>query len=446
MASEPKRQRVASESSEGLQSETIRDSIKTLEGSPRNKDVITESEYVSATSGASSQLISLQSNNNSSDNDQISFPNNLRNWDRKHLEKLNIKVSFQPDTSPLQLIRKIQKTGLQIHEVRKMEADEEEKKIALLVTYVKQSKFMEMLAKINYTTFDDVNRNCMRGIDMYADDRYMCSFIPDGLPKNLKLWFYRFHTHGKMFAYVLHKMVENKEEGVPIDDCHFQHLFDTFAKMFGLRSDISIVPCLQVPKMTVMDTEVCGTPDIIYSRHCLKLPVDVEMKSSCIVAVCKVKKERPVIADSKSNPSPESKSNPSPESSTKRGKTKNKQKLSADSCSEISSSSVTLGSNAGLPHLSDKLIGQHGGELLFNYHQSNRCNLIIGMVVQQTQITFTTLEMTEGQYERIKTGKFKHADKERPVFTFTKAYDYLNEEDLESIIEPLIRLGLEQNK
>lgn len=48
----------------------------------------------------------------------------------------------------------------------------------------------------------------------------------------------RFHTHGKMFAYVLHKMVENKEEGVPIDDCHFQHLFDTFAKMFGLRSDI----------------------------------------------------------------------------------------------------------------------------------------------------------------------------------------------------------------
>lgn len=53
--------------------------------------------------------------------------------------------------------------------------------------------------------------------------------------------------------------------------------------------------------------------------------------------------------------------------------------------------------------------------------------------------------MTEGQYERIKTGKFKHMDKERPVFTFTKAYDYLKEEDLESIIEPLIRLGLEQD-
>lgn len=54
--------------------------------------------------------------------------------------------------------------------------------------------------------------------------------------------------------------------------------------------------------------------------------------------------------------------------------------------------------------------------------------------------------MTEGQYERIKNGKFKHTDKEGPVFTFTKAYDYLREEDLESIIEPLIRLGLEQNK
>lgn len=54
--------------------------------------------------------------------------------------------------------------------------------------------------------------------------------------------------------------------------------------------------------------------------------------------------------------------------------------------------------------------------------------------------------MTEGQYERIKTGQFKHTDKEGPVFTFTKAYDYLREEDLERIIEPLIRLGLEQNK
>lgn len=112
-----------------------------------------------------------------------------------------------------------------------------------------------------------------------------------------------------------------------------------------------------------------------------------------IIIFLQVKKERPIIADSKSNPSPESKSNPSPESSTKRGKTKNKQKLSADSCSEISSSSVTLGSNAGLPHLSDKLIGQHGGELLFNYHQSNRCNLIIGMVVQQTQVNFSMLSI-----------------------------------------------------
>lgn len=54
--------------------------------------------------------------------------------------------------------------------------------------------------------------------------------------------------------------------------------------------------------------------------------------------------------------------------------------------------------------------------------------------------------MTEGQYERIKNGKLKHTDKEGPVFTFTKAYDYLREEDLESIIEPLVRLGLEQNK
>lgn len=98
-----------------------------------------------------------------------------------------------------------------------------------------------------------------------------------------------------------------------------------------------------------------------------------------------MKKEQPVLAESKSNASP-------PHSKI-REKTKSKQKLLADSCdsSEISSSSVTLGSNAGLPHLSDKLIGQHGGELLINYHQSNRYNLIIGMVVQQTQVNFSIL-------------------------------------------------------
>lgn len=97
-----------------------------------------------------------------------------------------------------------------------------------------------------------------------------------------------------------------------------------------------------------------------------------------------MKKEQPVLAESKSNASP-------PRSKI-RERTKSKQLL-ADSCdsSEISSSSLTLGSNAGLPHLSDKLIGQHGGELLINYHQSNRYNLIIGMVVQQTQVNFSIL-------------------------------------------------------
>lgn len=57
---------------------------------------------------------------------------------------------------------------------------------------------------------------------------------------------------------------------------------------YQLITNFSTVPCVQVPKMTVMDTEVCGAANIIYSRHCLKLPVDGEMKNSCIVAVCEV--------------------------------------------------------------------------------------------------------------------------------------------------------------
>ena len=54
--------------------------------------------------------------------------------------------------------------------------------------------------------------------------------------------------------------------------------------------------------------------------------------------------------------------------------------------------------------------------------------------------------MTDSQYQRIKDGDIKNSEEYRPVFTFTKAYDYLKEEDLVNIIEPLIRLGLEQEK
>ena len=127
------------------------------------------------------------------DGDRYShIPHDINNWERKHIEKLNIKVSFRPDISPLQLIsRKIQKTGLTKSEVQRIESNEEEKKITSLLNYVQQSKFIEMLGRISYTTFNDLCMNSLIGLDMYADDRYQCSFIPDGLPENLKLWFYR---------------------------------------------------------------------------------------------------------------------------------------------------------------------------------------------------------------------------------------------------------------
>lgn len=91
------------------------------------------------------------------------FPDNLYSWDRKDLEKLNIVVSYQLEQSPMQLFTKIQKTGLQMHKM--LESGVEEKGIASLVKYVKQRRFIEILAKINYTSFDikelSIKKSCV---------------------------------------------------------------------------------------------------------------------------------------------------------------------------------------------------------------------------------------------------------------------------------------------
>ncbi|XP_061185645.1 uncharacterized protein LOC133193717 [Saccostrea echinata] len=408
------------------------------EGSSPSKDVSFFSTPESDTDIKRRKPNSIEQSSSQVNSDTGNYskvPHNLSDWEKKHIENLNIKVSYRPDISPLQLInRTIQKTGLQIFEVRRLDPDEEEKKIVSLVKYVQQSKFMEMLSKINYLTFRDLSRKSLKGLDMYADDRYQCSFIPDELPESLKLWFYRFHTHGKMFAHILHKMVENMEEGIQNYQCHFQHLFETFTKMFGMFSFVSLMPCIEVQKMNIMDTEVYGAPDILYSCHCWKPPVDNEMKKSRIVAICEVKKEVPLFKEHQISLSPGSKT-----------REKSRKRLSTE---EISSSSVSCSTTVkkDFPSMSDKLIGQHGGQMLLNYQQSNRCDLIIGLVVQETKVTFTALEMTDHQYQRIKEGKIIHSEKNRPTFTFTKAYDFLKVEDLENIIEPFIRLGLEQHR
>ncbi|XP_062603914.1 uncharacterized protein LOC134265709 [Saccostrea cucullata] len=436
MASEPKRcKQVCSKSEETFCYNEIEGCQKfnSREGSSAGKDASNLSNPESDTDSERSKPNSIQQGSLQLSCDighDLMVPQNLSDWERKHIENLNINVSFRPDISPLDLIhRKIQKTGLQICEVRRLASDEGEEKIASLVKYVQQSKFMEMLAKINYVTFGDLSRKSLRGLDMYADDRYQCSFIPDEVPESLKLWFYRFHTNGKMFAHILHKMVENKEEGIQNHQCHFQHLFETLTNMFGMYSFVSLMACSEMQKMNIKDTEVYGAPDIVYSSHCWN-----EMRNSHTVATCEVERERPLLKDHQKSQSP-----------SRKAQEKLRKRFSTE---EVSSSSASCSTTVekDFPTLSNQLIGQHAGKLLVNYKQSNRCNLILGLVVQETHVTFTALKMTDDQFQRIKDGNINRSEKDRPTFTFTKAYDFLKIEDLENMIEPLIRLGLEQHK
>lgn len=97
-------------------------------------------------------------------------------------------------------------------------------------------------------------------------------------------------------------------------------------------------------------------------------------------------------------------------------------------------------------HLDDKIIGQHGGKLLFNFSDTIKNGKIFGLVVQETQVTFTVLEMSVEQYNDIVEGNVKHRSGDRPTLKVSKPYDYLKTQDRESIIEAFIKLAMLQRK
>ena len=67
-------------------------------------------------------------------------------------------------------------------------------------------------------------------------------------------------------------------------------------------------------------------------------------------------------------------------------KTKEKS-MKQTSTEEVSSSSASCSTDREFPHMSDRLIGHHGGDLLSFYQHSNRCDLIIGLVIQKTHVS-----------------------------------------------------------
>ena len=133
------------------------------------------------------------------------LPDKLSQWTRKNIEELNIKVSFQPETSPFDLItRPVPCTGgigirVTTYDVEKIKNREEEKtkRISLLKEFVKRSGFLDMIQNLNYTTFEELNIDSLLKLNSYKDH----CFLPKGIPCEFEPWFRRYDIKSHVLCF-----------------------------------------------------------------------------------------------------------------------------------------------------------------------------------------------------------------------------------------------------
>uniref|UniRef100_A0A8W8NXW9 Uncharacterized protein n=1 Tax=Magallana gigas TaxID=29159 RepID=A0A8W8NXW9_MAGGI len=252
-----------------------------------------------------------------------------------------------------------------------------------------------------------------------------------GTKKKHMIWFYRFHCQAQDFSNQLYLILKKREHGCSIHESHVQALFEAFACMFGLKSGLSSVPCLEIETKRIMKLEISGAADIIFPYKMFS-PFQ-EVKQGTQHPKFLVKRDSPKLNQSYS-----------PLSSRTRTKIKINFEDSAEQISSTTNTEAAHGKT--VLHLDDKIIGQHGGELLFHFSDTIKKGKIFGLVVQETQVTFTVLEMSVEQYNDIVEGNVKHRSGDRPTLKVSKPYDYLKTQDRESIIEAFIKLAMLQRK
>lgn len=130
------------------------------------------------------------------------IPEKLSDWTRKIIEDLSIKVEFQPETRPFDLLtRPPPCTGglgirLSVYDVERIQKcqSEKNKKVSLLAEFVKRIGFVDMIQNLNYTAFEGLNIDMLHKLNSYKDRCFLPSF---GLPCELAPWFRRYNHDTK---------------------------------------------------------------------------------------------------------------------------------------------------------------------------------------------------------------------------------------------------------
>lgn len=210
---------------------------------------------------------------------------------------------------------------------------------------------------------------------------------------------YRFYTMGEQFGRYLLYLAEIKQSGEIITEKMYQNLFNLFIGMFGLFGNLAP----PAEKIKIKAKNIVSVPDLIISQ------------AGKIIAVATVKKYfgsnhiekiEPPVKTCKMNTEQDGR------------QTKN--------------------------NLDKHSVGQIGGDMLvhLNSTASNK-NTILGIMVQETYVTFTYLEREDVVGEDNEAeNSFEQGNY---VMKFSKSYNYLDPEEREELIEPLIFLSLLQN-
>lgn len=128
------------------------------------------------------------------------LPRQLSQWERKDIEDLNIKIVFESETRPYELLTDKSWNGRRKGEgfpvnFSVFEAEEKEKRrveeelrIQTLVDYVKSSGFLKLIEEINYSSFEEFDISTVMKLKYFLKQ----SFIPRYLPGEFHSWFARY--------------------------------------------------------------------------------------------------------------------------------------------------------------------------------------------------------------------------------------------------------------
>lgn len=176
--------------------------------------------------------------------------------------------------------------------------------------------------------------------------------------------------------------------------------------MFGLSS----LKEANGETLKIGNTLVTAIPDIIFANF-NKFNTENQNNKLNIMAVCKIKRE--FEENNLGSPS---------ETRSQKQKSTKREKITKH-----------------IQHLNDKLLGQHGGELLV-YLSQTQTDSMLGMVVHKTNVTFSYMQCTAEQLQKVQNGE--HIE---PLeITYSRCYNFLRTEDRKVLMKAFLSLGVTQ--